>query len=68
MAARMSGLSRDIRASHPHDLYGRKIIHRPVIKTRGDVFSRVQLRRNEVSQSADYCKILLADIPEFVNS
>ena len=65
MAARSSGLQRDIRCSHPHDLYGGNLIHEPVIKTRGDVFSRVQLRREEIAQSIGYCKALLSGIPEF---
>ncbi|HPS12356.1 MAG TPA: hypothetical protein PLB87_03710, partial [Prolixibacteraceae bacterium] len=41
MAARMSGLNRDIRASHPHYLY-KEINHEPVIKHHGDVYSRFQ--------------------------
>jgi len=64
MAARMSGLNRDIRSSHPHNLY-RTINHQPVIKRHGDVYSRVQIRKEEVKQSICYIKELLKEVPEF---
>ena len=64
MAARMSGLSRDIRLSHPHNLYN-SIHHKPVIKRHGDVYSRVQIRREEVRQSISYIRGLLLEVPEF---
>ena len=64
MAARMSGLQRDIRLSHPHNLYN-SISHKPVIKRHGDVYSRVQIRREEVRQSISYIKGLLQRVPEF---
>ncbi|HXH19792.1 MAG TPA: NADH-quinone oxidoreductase subunit C [Chitinophagales bacterium] len=62
MAARTSGVSRDIRASHPHDLYP-QLQHQPVIKHHGDVYSRFQIRREEVKQSIAYIKKLLEHIP-----
>jgi Ni,Fe-hydrogenase III large subunit len=58
MSARMSGIGRDIRSSHPHDMYP-KIDHQPVIKRHGDVYSRVQIRREEIRQSIGYIKKLL---------
>jgi len=64
MAARMSGLNRDIRSSHPFNLYP-KIDHKPVIKRHGDVYSRVQIRKTEVKQSVSYIKQLLQEVPEF---
>ena len=64
MAARMSGLNRDIRSSHPFNNY-KKIDHKPVIKHHGDVYSRVQIRKTEVKQSIGYIKELLEHIPEF---
>ncbi len=67
MAARMSGLNRDIRASHPSNLYG-SILHKPVIKHHGDVYSRVQIRKEEIRQSIGYLKQLIANIPEFKKS
>ena len=67
MAARMSGLNRDIRASHPSNLYG-SILHKPVIKHHGDVYSRVQIRKEEIRQSIGYLKQLIASVPEFKKS
>ena len=63
MAARMSGLSRDIRSSHPFGLYP-EIGHQPIIKHHGDVYSRVQIRKAEVKQSMQYIRNLLQNIPE----
>ena len=65
MAARMIGLERDIRVSHPFNLYGSSINHAPVFKHHGDVFSRVQIRREEVTQSIRYLKDLIKNLPEF---
>jgi len=62
MAARASGLSRDIRKSHPHALYP-ELGHEPVVKRHGDVYSRVQVRKEEVYQSVAYLRKLLEDIP-----
>ncbi|MCX6237070.1 MAG: NADH dehydrogenase subunit [Bacteroidia bacterium] len=64
MAARMSGLNRDIRSSHPNNLYG-NIDHKPIIKHHGDVYSRVQIRKTEIKQSIGYIKGLLQEVPEF---
>jgi Ni,Fe-hydrogenase III large subunit len=62
MSARMSGVSRDIRLSHPHDGYS-AIEHAPIIKRHGDVYSRAQIRRQEVLQSIGYIRTLLQNIP-----
>ena len=62
MAARTSGINRDIRASHPHGLYS-ELHHEATVKHHGDVYSRVQLRKNEVLQSIGYLRTLLANIP-----
>jgi len=64
MAARMSGLNRDIRSSHPNNLYN-TLDHKPVIKRHGDVYSRVQIRKEEIRQSITYIKGLLKEVPEF---
>jgi Ni,Fe-hydrogenase III large subunit len=56
-------LNRDIRASHPHSLYT-EIDHEPVIKHHGDVYSRFQIRRNEIWQSIKYLRDLIQDVPE----
>lgn len=63
MSARMSGIGRDIRLSHPHDGYT-AIGHVPVIKHHGDVYSRAQIRKQEVLQSIGYIRKLLQNIPE----
>ncbi|HPI46464.1 MAG TPA: NADH dehydrogenase subunit [Tenuifilaceae bacterium] len=64
MAARASGLSRDIRASHPHDLYT-SLNHQPIIKHHGDVYSRAQIRKEEIWQSIGYVKKMIENIPDF---
>jgi Ni,Fe-hydrogenase III large subunit len=63
MSARMSGLNRDIRASHPYSLYS-QLKHEPIIKNHGDVFSRLQIRRHEISQSIQYIRSLLKNFIE----
>ncbi|MCK9411408.1 MAG: hypothetical protein M0Q53_03845 [Prolixibacteraceae bacterium] len=62
MAARTSGVIRDIRASHPHSLYP-ELQHEATVKRHGDVYSRVQLRKNEVMQSIGYLRKLIAELP-----
>ncbi|MFA6334850.1 MAG: NADH dehydrogenase subunit [Bacteroidales bacterium] len=65
MAARMSGLDRDIRLSHPYNLY-HSINHHPVIKHHGDVYSRTQIRKEEIKQSIGYIRGLIKQgVPEF---
>jgi len=63
MSARMSGLNRDIRSSHPTLLYP-ELQHQPVIKHHGDVYSRLQIRREEIRQSMGYLRKLLEKVPE----
>lgn len=65
MAAKMSGLERDIRKSHPYNLYKNTITHQPVIKHHGDVYSRVQIRKEEIRQSIEYARQLLHSVPTF---
>jgi Ni,Fe-hydrogenase III large subunit len=67
MSARMSGLNRDIRISHPYGLYA-ELNHDPIIKRHGDVYSRVQIRKHEVRQSIKYIKKLLNNIPENIST
>ncbi|MBR5133093.1 MAG: NADH dehydrogenase subunit, partial [Alistipes sp.] len=54
MASRASGVKRDIRATHPSAYYATGLSHEPVLKQDGDVMSRLQMRLDEVLQSADY--------------
>lgn len=63
MAARMNALERDIRTSHPYGLFD-ELGHHPVIKHHGDVYSRVQIRKEEVLQSISYIRKLLQELPE----
>ena len=62
MAARMSGLNRDVRASHPFGLYP-ELQHIPLVKFHGDVYSRVQIRKEEVGQSVGYIRKLIQNVP-----
>jgi len=66
MAARSSGLNRDIRTSHPNSLYER-LQHEPIIKHHGDVYSRLQIRKQEVGQSIQYLRNLISQSPVFEN-
>jgi Ni,Fe-hydrogenase III large subunit len=63
MSARMSAISRDIRFSHPHDLY-EALNHQPVIKHHGDVYSRAQIRKEEINQSIGYIRQLIQNLPK----
>jgi Ni,Fe-hydrogenase III large subunit len=63
MSARMNDVARDIRISHPYGLYP-QLNHEPVIKHHGDVYSRVQIRKEEVLQSISHIRSLLKDLPE----
>jgi Ni,Fe-hydrogenase III large subunit len=63
MSARMNALNRDIRISHPYGMYP-VLNHEPVIKHHGDVYSRVQIRKEEVIQSISHIRLLLKNIPE----
>jgi Ni,Fe-hydrogenase III large subunit len=62
MVARTSGLLRDIRWTHPYLMYGR-LIHQPIIKHHGDVYSRTQIRKQEISQSIAYIREMIHDAP-----
>jgi Ni,Fe-hydrogenase III large subunit len=63
MAARMNALERDIRVSHPYGLYP-ELDHKPVIKHHGDVYSRVQIRKEETLQSIAYVRKLISSLPD----
>ncbi len=63
MVAKASGLNRDIRASHPDNNYV-DLKHEPITKRHGDVYSRTQIRNNEIEQSIEYIRKMLQNIPE----
>jgi Ni,Fe-hydrogenase III large subunit len=58
----MTNINRDIRTSHPYNLY-ETLAHQPILKHHGDVYSRAQIRREEVKQSIAYIRDLIAAIP-----
>jgi Ni,Fe-hydrogenase III large subunit len=64
LSARMSNLNRDIRLSHPYSLYA-ELHHEPICKRHGDVYSRVQIRKLEVTQSLNHIRKLLENVPDF---
>lgn len=55
MAARMAGVPRDIRHSHPASPYDKQPIS-PVLLAGGDVFARFLLRRKEIKQSLKWIR------------
>ncbi len=67
MAARASGLDRDIRKSHPDGIY-KEISHNPIIKHHGDVYSRIQIRKQEVKQSTKYILNMIEEVPVYKNN
>lgn len=58
MAARMTGLKRDIRYSHPYAGY-LEYKYEPVILLGGDVFARFLLRRKEIKASIKWIRQVL---------
>ncbi len=62
MIAKTCGMERDIRKTHPHDLYP-SFDHNPVVKRHGDVYSRAQIRRDEIKQSISYIRKMIQNIP-----
>lgn len=62
MAARACGIGRDIRSSHPGELY-RMLGHQPLLYPSGDVLARAKLRHDEVLQSIGYLRQLLHAMP-----
>ena len=62
MTARMTNLNRDIRSSHPFSLYA-ELNHMPILKRHGDVYSRIQIRKEEIEQSIRYIRKLISEVP-----
>jgi Ni,Fe-hydrogenase III large subunit/NADH:ubiquinone oxidoreductase subunit C len=60
MAARSSGLKRDVRGSHPFQAY-RGMNYAPPVFTEGDVWARTMLRKQETEESIRIIRELLAD-------
>ncbi|MDR1864006.1 MAG: NADH-quinone oxidoreductase subunit C [Bacteroidales bacterium] len=62
MAARASGVKRDIRASHPDQTY-RTPEHIPQLYSTGDVFARAKIRHDETLRSVGHIRKLLRNLP-----
>jgi len=66
MAAKSSGLKRDIRGSHPYLAYGNSGFE-PVVLETGDVWARAMLRKLEVERSVAIIRQLLQGYTTVVN-
>jgi Ni,Fe-hydrogenase III large subunit/NADH:ubiquinone oxidoreductase subunit C len=64
MTARMTGLARDTRFSHPFSYY-KKLNYEPVLLTKGDVWARAKLRDLEILSSIKYVRELLTILDSF---
>lgn len=62
LAARASGISRDLRIDYPWPPYSELKPH-GVVHDTGDVAARVQVRFDEVFESLRLCQVLLQDLP-----
>lgn len=56
LAARASGVSRDVRASHPWGAYGK---FTPVVLATGDIVARLQMRVEEIKSSVNIIRKML---------
>jgi len=61
MTARMAGIERDIRTSHPFAAYKYYTIPSETLQT-GDVWARAYLRKLEIQNSIDYIRDLVAKL------
>ncbi|HEY9487612.1 MAG TPA: hypothetical protein VIQ51_04730, partial [Chryseosolibacter sp.] len=62
MIARASGMMRDIRTTHPHDLY-HQFTPLSIVKHHGDVYSRAKIRHDEIVQSLYYLRNIIRKPP-----
>jgi Ni,Fe-hydrogenase III large subunit/Ni,Fe-hydrogenase III component G len=63
LAARASGIGRDLRVDQPWPPYDR-LATKLATRTEGDVAARVQIRFDEVLESIRLCRLLLDGLPE----
>jgi Ni,Fe-hydrogenase III large subunit len=61
LTARMTGLARDVRKTHPFG-YFKEQKYEPVLMQSGDVFARGMARNLEVQHSLEYIRIMLAQL------
>lgn len=66
MAAKASGLKRDVRASHPSLVYAQLGVD-PVVQTSGDVYARAKMRRDEIEQSIDLIEKLIPKVADNIS-
>lgn len=64
MSARMAGIGRDIRNSHPFGAYKNHKIKSETLST-GDVWARAMLRRMEIRNSIEYVRDLMSKLATF---
>ncbi|MBQ2321312.1 MAG: NADH-quinone oxidoreductase subunit C [Bacteroidales bacterium] len=67
MAAKASGLARDVRATHPYLDYA-SLDLKPVVKNSGDVYARARVRYEEVLQSLANIRSLIAQKHEITET
>ncbi len=67
MAAKASGIARDVRASHPYAAYSQLEV-KPVVKTTGDVYARARVRYEEVLASISNIEHLIDSIHQLPQS
>ncbi len=65
LAARASGLARDLRATHPWGPYGRTITHDAFTRPEGDVAARLRVRLGEVARSVVCIRSMIGRLEEF---
>lgn len=63
MAAKASGVARDIRASHQFGFY-EKLNIQPIVKQTGDVYARARMRYEETLASIENIEKLIAQMPD----
>ena len=61
MAARMCGIPRDVRTTHPFQAY-RNFKYEPVVFSSGDVLARALVRRSEISKSVELIRTVIGYI------
>ncbi len=61
--ARITGIRRDIRTSHP-SMYYTELKYQPVIMDSGDVYAHGRLKSHEISRSISYIRRLLGKLEE----
>jgi Ni,Fe-hydrogenase III large subunit/NADH:ubiquinone oxidoreductase subunit C len=67
MAARTSGISRDIRKSHPFQAY-KGYVYKPALLDQGDVYARALIRKTEIELSFSVINELITKIEHLTDS